>query len=153
MTLKELRLEKGFSQAKLSKWCSVSEAHISNVENGKVDASLTLCRKIAGAFGVTHWEVLKAIEKSQEERKKRERETKPVSEEKTVCVEFSAEYIEKLIKDSHKLEMILDGLYSGACRSTTRDDSIFFPVGNVNAVLKATDGERYFDELDRLENE
>ena len=119
---------------------------INKLELGQADTSVALARKIGAACGVTYIDVFSAIEESRAEHV-------VVKSEKKIDVQFDAEYIEKLIRDSHKLEMILNGLYSGAMRSNTRDDSIFFPVGNVNAVLKATDGERYFDELERLENE
>ncbi len=51
--LKELRLKKKLSQGDLSKKLSVDRAYISNIENGRMNPTLSTLQKIAEALGVS----------------------------------------------------------------------------------------------------
>lgn len=70
-----------------------------------------------------------------------------------VTVEFTSERIEELIAAEIKPNNILDAIYSSAKASENFDDVMFFPSGMINGILKRTDGVRYWDELERLNNE
>jgi len=57
--LKELRLKKKLSQGDLSKSLGVDRAYISNIENGRMNPTLSTLEKIAGALGISSSELLK----------------------------------------------------------------------------------------------
>lgn len=50
--VKKYRTEKGFTQAQLSEKAGVTQAYLSQVENGKRAMSLEFAVKLAGLFGV-----------------------------------------------------------------------------------------------------
>lgn len=51
--LKKLRLKKKLSQGDLSKKLTVDRAYISNIENGRMNPTLSTLQKIAEALGVS----------------------------------------------------------------------------------------------------
>jgi len=51
--LKKLRLKKKLSQGDLAKKLEVDRAYISNIENGRMNPTLSTLEKIAGALGVS----------------------------------------------------------------------------------------------------
>ena len=51
--LKRLRLEKKFSQGNLAKKLEVDRAYISNIENGRMNPTLSTLEKIAQALKVS----------------------------------------------------------------------------------------------------
>jgi transcriptional regulator with XRE-family HTH domain len=53
MLLKSLREKKGWSVRALAKRAGMSYTYVSNVENGKVDPSLSALKRLAEALGVT----------------------------------------------------------------------------------------------------
>lgn len=57
--LKRLRLKKKLSQGDLSKSLGVDRAYISNIENGRMNPTLSTLEKIAGALGISSSELLK----------------------------------------------------------------------------------------------
>lgn len=57
--LKKLRLKKKLSQGDLSKALSVDRAYISNIENGRMNPTLSTLEKIAGALKISSSELLK----------------------------------------------------------------------------------------------
>jgi len=52
-TFTSIRLRSGLSQRKLSKLVGTSQAHISKIEHGKNDPTLSTLRKLAAALGVS----------------------------------------------------------------------------------------------------
>ena len=50
--LRDVRKEKGISQSKLSEDTGMSEGYLSRVENGKVNATLDIVRRLGIALGV-----------------------------------------------------------------------------------------------------
>jgi len=57
--LRRLRLKKKLSQGDLSKKLNVNRAYISNIENGRMNPTLSTLEKIAGALGISSSELLK----------------------------------------------------------------------------------------------
>lgn len=57
--LKKLRLKKKLSQGGLSKILDVDRAYISNIENGRMNPTLSTLEKIARALGISSSELLK----------------------------------------------------------------------------------------------
>lgn len=57
--LRYLRLEKGFTQEKLSLEIGTDNSYISNIENARNDIPLSRIRLIAKALGVEPYELLK----------------------------------------------------------------------------------------------
>lgn len=57
--LKRLRLKKKLSQGDLSENLGVDRAYISNIENGRMNPTLSTLEKIAGSLGISSSELLK----------------------------------------------------------------------------------------------
>ncbi|MFA6397984.1 MAG: helix-turn-helix transcriptional regulator [Candidatus Paceibacterota bacterium] len=57
--LRKLRLKNKLSQGDLAKMINVNRAYISNIENGRMNPTLSTLEKIAGALGVSSSELLK----------------------------------------------------------------------------------------------
>lgn len=57
--LKKLRLEKKLSQGDLAKKLEVDRAYISNIENGRMNPTLSTLEKIAKALGISSSDLLK----------------------------------------------------------------------------------------------
>ena len=57
--LKRIRTEKGFTQADVADAVGVPCPYLSNIENGKVNPTLTTLTKLAKAVGVSVDELLK----------------------------------------------------------------------------------------------
>ena len=57
--LRRLRLKNDMSQEDLAKALDVDGAYISNIENGRMNPTLSTLEKIAGALGVSSSELLK----------------------------------------------------------------------------------------------
>ncbi|MBI2631344.1 helix-turn-helix transcriptional regulator [Candidatus Nomurabacteria bacterium] len=57
--LKRLRLKKKLSQGDLSKSLGVDRAYISNIENGRMNPTLSTLEKISKALGISSSELLK----------------------------------------------------------------------------------------------
>ncbi len=57
--LRKLRLKKNMSQVDLATALSVDRAYISNIENGRMNPTLSTLEKIAGALGVATSELVK----------------------------------------------------------------------------------------------
>ena len=57
--LRKLRLKKNMSQGDLATVLSVDRAYISNIENGRMNPTLSTLEKIAGALGISSSELLK----------------------------------------------------------------------------------------------
>jgi DNA-binding XRE family transcriptional regulator len=57
--LKKLRLKNKLSQGDLAKKLEVDRAYISNIENGRMNPTLSTLEKIAGALGISSSELLK----------------------------------------------------------------------------------------------
>ena len=58
-TVKKIRLEKEMSQGDLATALSVDRAYISNIENGRMNPTLSTLEKIANALGISSSELLK----------------------------------------------------------------------------------------------
>ena len=57
--LRKWRLEKDMSQGDLATALSVDRAYISNIENGRMNPTLSTLEKIANALGISSSELLK----------------------------------------------------------------------------------------------
>ncbi len=57
--LRKLRLKKKMSQVDLATALNVDRAYISNIENGRMNPTLSTLEKIAGALGVSTSELIK----------------------------------------------------------------------------------------------
>ena len=57
--LRKFRLKKNLSQGELAASLSVDRAYISNLENGRMNPTLSTLEKIAGALGISTSELLK----------------------------------------------------------------------------------------------
>jgi len=57
--LRKLRLKKNMSQGDLATVLSVDRAYISNIENGRMNPTLSTLEKIANALGISSSELLK----------------------------------------------------------------------------------------------
>ncbi len=57
--LRKLRLKKNLSQGDLATALEVDRAYISNIENGRMNPTLSTLEKIAGALGISSSELLK----------------------------------------------------------------------------------------------
>lgn len=57
--LKRLRLKRKMSQGDLSKSLGVDRAYISNIENGRMNPTLSTLEKISEALGISSSELLK----------------------------------------------------------------------------------------------
>ncbi len=57
--LRKWRLKKNMSQVDLANALSVDRAYISNIENGRMNPTLSTLEKIAGALGISSSELLK----------------------------------------------------------------------------------------------
>ena len=57
--LRKLRFKKKLSQGDLSKTLGVDRAYISNIENGRMNPTLSTLEKIAGALGISSSELLR----------------------------------------------------------------------------------------------
>jgi transcriptional regulator with XRE-family HTH domain len=57
--LRMLRLKKNMSQGDLSLALNVDRAYISNIENGRMNPTLSTLEKIAGALGISSSELIK----------------------------------------------------------------------------------------------
>jgi DNA-binding XRE family transcriptional regulator len=57
--LRKWRLKKNMSQGDLATALSVDRAYISNIENGRMNPTLSTLEKIAGALGISTSELLK----------------------------------------------------------------------------------------------
>lgn len=55
----KLRNERGWTQKELSKKSNVSRVNICNIETNKKDCRMSTLEKIAGAFGLSLFELLK----------------------------------------------------------------------------------------------
>ena len=58
-SLRKLRLKRNFSQGDLAKKLEVDRAYISNIENGRMNPTLSTLEKIANALGISSSELLK----------------------------------------------------------------------------------------------
>ena len=59
MILKDLRKKKGWSVRALASKAKMSYAYVSNVENGKVNPSLSVLNRLAKALGITASELIR----------------------------------------------------------------------------------------------
>lgn len=59
MQLKRLREKKGLSVRALAAKASMSYTYVSNVENGKVDPSLSVLKRLAAALGISASELIR----------------------------------------------------------------------------------------------
>lgn len=59
--VKQLRMEKGYSQEKLAEMSDLDRTYIPGIESGKRNVSLIVAEKIATAFGISISELLKNI--------------------------------------------------------------------------------------------
>lgn len=59
VNLRRLRLKKELSQGDLAEVLNVDRAYISNIENGRMNPTLSTLEKIAGALGISGSELLK----------------------------------------------------------------------------------------------
>lgn len=57
--LRKFRLKKNLSQDNLAKILDVDRAYISNIENGRMNPTLSTLEKISGALGISSSELLK----------------------------------------------------------------------------------------------
>jgi len=57
--LRKLRLKKNMSQGDFAAAMSVDRAYICNIENGRMNPTLSTLEKIAGALGISSSELLK----------------------------------------------------------------------------------------------
>ena len=57
--LRKLRLKKGLSQGDLAKELNVDRAYISNIENGRMNPTLSTLEKISKALEISSSELLK----------------------------------------------------------------------------------------------
>jgi len=57
--LRKLRLKKNLSQDNLAKILNVDRAYISNIENGRMNPTLSTLEKISNALGISSSELLK----------------------------------------------------------------------------------------------
>ena len=57
--LRNLRLKKNMSQVDLATALSVDRAYISNIENGRMNPTLSTLEKIANALGISSSELLR----------------------------------------------------------------------------------------------
>ena len=57
--LRKLRLKKNMSQVDLANALNVDRAYISNIENGRMNPTLSTLEKIANALGISSSELLK----------------------------------------------------------------------------------------------
>jgi len=57
--LRKWRLKKNMSQVDLATALGVDRAYISNIENGRMNPTLSTLEKIAGALGISSSELLK----------------------------------------------------------------------------------------------
>ena len=57
--LRKLRLKKNMSQVDLATALNVDRAYISNIENGRMNPTLSTLEKIAGALGISMSELVK----------------------------------------------------------------------------------------------
>ena len=57
--LRKLRLKKNMSQGDLATALSVDRAYISNIENGRMNPTLSTLEKISNALGISSSELLK----------------------------------------------------------------------------------------------
>ena len=57
--LRKLRLKKKMSQGDLATALSVDRAYISNIENGRMNPTLSTLEKVAGALGISSSELLR----------------------------------------------------------------------------------------------
>jgi transcriptional regulator with XRE-family HTH domain len=57
--LREIRLKKKLSQGSLATALNVDGAYISNIENGRMNPTLSTLEKIANALGISSSELLK----------------------------------------------------------------------------------------------
>lgn len=57
--LRKIRLEKKLSQGRLATALSVDGAYISNIENGRMNPTLSTLEKLARALGISSSELLK----------------------------------------------------------------------------------------------
>ena len=57
--LRKVRLKKNLSQGDLATALEVDRAYISNIENGRMNPTLSTLEKIAGALGISSSELLK----------------------------------------------------------------------------------------------
>jgi len=57
--IKRIREQKNMSQGDLATALSVDRAYISNIENGRMNPTLSTLEKIAGALGISSSELLK----------------------------------------------------------------------------------------------
>lgn len=57
--LRKLRLKKNMSQGDLATALNVDRAYISNIENGRMNPTLSTLEKISGALGISTSELLK----------------------------------------------------------------------------------------------
>ena len=57
--LRKLRLNKKLSQGDLAKKLSVDRAYISNIENGRMNPTLSTLEKISKALGISSSELLR----------------------------------------------------------------------------------------------
>lgn len=57
--LRKLRLEKDMSQGDLANALNVDRAYISNIENGRMNPTLSTLEKLARALGISSSELLK----------------------------------------------------------------------------------------------
>ncbi len=57
--LRKLRLKKNLSQGDLATTLGVDRAYISNIENGRMNPTLSTLEKISGALGISSSELLK----------------------------------------------------------------------------------------------
>lgn len=59
--IKDLRLQKGYSQEKLAEIADLDRTYIPGIESGKRNVSLLVAKKIADAFGIMLSELLRDI--------------------------------------------------------------------------------------------
>lgn len=57
--LRKLRLGRSMSQGDLATTLNVDRAYISNIENGRMNPTLSTLEKLAGALGISSSELLK----------------------------------------------------------------------------------------------
>jgi len=62
-TMKTLRLKRGLTQVKLAAAMDTSQAQIAKIESGRHDPSMTTCRKLSKALGVSLDSISAALER------------------------------------------------------------------------------------------
>lgn len=62
--IRDLRTEKGLSQERLAELCELHRNHISYIERGIKQPTVSVLIRLAYALGKTAWELLREVEKT-----------------------------------------------------------------------------------------